>query len=72
MVRCTTGSGRQSESAHGEAVKRNGRQEMSRTRRLLVAGAIVLALMVSGTPTADAATSGGDVGTQRFCWWTNC
>lgn len=53
---------------------RSGLQPALKARRTLIAGAIFVALLVGGTPTADAATSSGDtlVQTQRFCWWSNC
>lgn len=52
-----------------------GLQTVLRARRVLIAGAVFLALMITGSaPAADAATSDGDnlVQTERFCWWSTC
>lgn len=51
--------------------KRNGSRTTLKARRLLVAGAVFLALMVGGAPVANA---GEDtrMQTERFCWLTRC
>lgn len=46
-------------------------KSMSKVRRMFVVGSVFLALLVGGTPAADAATSNQDtlVQAKRVCWW---
>ena len=55
----------------GAPIERSGSESMSKMKRTLIAGSVFLALMVGGTPAADAATSNGDtlVQANRVCWW---